>query len=45
MTKDSPAVQKDGAGQYVNCAKCTKRVAVEKITAPGADTWKVAAAQ
>ena len=45
MTKDSPAVNKDAAGQYMNCGKCTKRVAVEKVTAPGMDTWKVAAAQ
>jgi transcription elongation factor Elf1 len=45
MTKDSPAVQKDGAGQYMHCGKCSKRVAVEKISAPGVDSWKVAAAQ
>ena len=45
MTHDSPAVQKDGAGQYMNCGKCAKRVTVEKVTAPGIDTWKVAATQ
>ena len=45
ITKDSPAVQNDAAGKYMNCGKCSKRVAVEKITAPGIDTWKVAAAQ
>ena len=45
ITKDSPAVQKDAAGQFMSCGKCSKRVAVEKVAAPGIDTWKVAAAQ
>ena len=45
ITKDSPAVHKDAAGQYMNCGKCSKRVALEKISAPGVDTWKIAATQ
>ena len=45
ITKDSPAVQKDASGTYMNCAKCTKRVEVEKVSAPGVQTWKILAAQ
>jgi len=42
ITKDSPAVQNDAAGMFMTCAKCAKRVAVEKVAGPGVDTWKVA---
>ena len=45
ITPDSPAVQNDAQGHYMNCAKCAKRVAVEKIGARGAGSWRVAAAQ
>ena len=45
MTKDSPAVHNGAAGKFMNCGKCSKSVAVEKISAPGVDTWRVAATQ
>jgi len=45
MTKDSPAVQNDGQGNYMKCGNCAKRVAVEKVSAPGVQTWRVAATQ
>ena len=45
ITPDSPAVQSDAQGNYMNCAKCAKRVGVEKIGAPGAGSWRVAAAR
>jgi hypothetical protein len=45
ITADSPAVQNDAQGNYMKCAKCAKRVAVEKVSAHGVESWKVAAAQ
>ena len=45
ITPDSPAVHDDAQGHYMHCAKCRTRVTVEKIGAPGAGTWRVAAAQ
>ena len=45
ITKDSPAVHDDAGARYMNCGRCTKRVMVEKLSAPGVETWKVAAAQ
>jgi len=43
MTKDSPTVQNDAQGHFMKCGNCAKRVAVEKVSAPGVDTWRVAA--
>lgn len=43
MTKDSPAVQNDAQGHFMKCGNCAKRVAVEKIAAPGVASWRVAA--
>jgi len=45
ITADSPAVQNDAQGAYMNCAKCKKRVAIEKAATPGVHSWRVAAAQ
>lgn len=45
ITKDSPAVQDDAEGRYMSCGRCAKRVAVEKVSAPGVETWKITAAQ
>jgi len=43
ITADSPAVQEDAQGNFMKCAKCSKRVAVEKVASPGVGSWKVAA--
>ena len=43
MTQDSPIVQIDAQGHFMKCSNCAKRVAVEKVSAPGVETWRVAA--
>ena len=45
MTKDSPAVQDDAQGKFMVCGKCAKRVALEKVSQPGMESWRVAASQ
>ena len=45
ITRDSPAVQNDAEGHYMKCPNCSKRIAVEKIAATGAERWAVAAKQ
>jgi len=45
ITKDSPAVKDDAQGKYMNCGNCTKRVALEMVSQPGVQTWRVAATQ
>ena len=45
ITPDSPAVQNDAAGNFMKCAKCAKRVAVEKNSAHGVESWRLAAKQ
>jgi len=45
ITKDSPAVQKDGEGSYMKCPNCSKRVALEKVAVGKSERWAVAAAQ
>ncbi len=45
MTADSPTVQNDAEGQFMKCGRCAKRVAIEKISRSGVDTWAVSAKQ
>jgi hypothetical protein len=45
MTADSPAVQNDTEGQFMKCGKCSKRIAIERISRSGVDTWTVSAKQ
>ena len=45
ITKDSPAIQHDNEGSFVKCSHCSKRVAVEEVSALGKARWLVSANQ
>lgn len=45
ITKDSPELKKDGDGHYMKCGTCSKRIALERISGMGMDSWRLAAAQ
>jgi len=45
ITKDSPEIQQDGEGYFAKCGNCSKRIAIEKVSAQGADRWMVSARQ
>jgi hypothetical protein len=45
MTADSPPVREDPDGYFMKCGQCSKRVAIEKISRFGVDTWAISAAQ
>ena len=45
VTQDSPAIQADAGGHFVTCRGCAKRVAVEKVSGPGIESWMVARAR
>ena len=45
ITKDSPAIRSDSEGNFMKCANCSKRVAIEKVSGSGIERWTVSAAQ
>lgn len=42
---ESPKVERDARGYYMNCPHCGKRVAMELLTAGNAEAWKPATAK
>jgi hypothetical protein len=36
-------VQDDAQGKFMVCGKCAKRVALEKVSQPGVESWRVVA--
>jgi hypothetical protein len=45
MTSDSPAVQNDAEGNFMKCGRCSKRIAIEKVSRSGVDAWAISAKQ
>lgn len=39
---ESPKVERDTRGYYMNCPHCSKRVAMEHMTKGNAEAWKPA---
>jgi hypothetical protein len=38
-------VREDPEGYFMKCGRCSKRIAVEKISRLGVDTWAISAKQ
>jgi DNA-directed RNA polymerase subunit RPC12/RpoP len=39
---ESPRVERDAAGYYMECPHCAQRVRMERVTAGSAEAWKPA---